>query len=159
MGEPSKALWITPDFLAICPASVRAMHDYWESKRQGRRMPSRADLDPAEIVTFLPNLILVDVVSHNPLSLVYRLVGTREVEARGMDPTNRSVADAFYCRSLDTALANYRLTIDLRAPVFDNGPQDSPHARLSDHGSIFLPLSADAEIVNKILVYTAFKEY
>jgi hypothetical protein len=158
MGEQLQARWTTPDFLAICPASVRAMHAYWESKLRGRRMPSRADLDPAEIVPFLPNILLVDVVSHDPLSLVYRVVGTREVEARGMDPTNRSVADAFYCRSLDVALANYRLAIELKAPVFDNGPQKSPYARLSDHGSIFLPLSEDDETVNKILVYTAFKE-
>jgi hypothetical protein len=158
MADASNARWTTLDFLEICPETVRQIYAYWDGKRAGRRMPSRSDLDPAEIVPFLPNLILVDVVAHAPLSLVYRLVGTREVEARGSDPTNRSVADAFYCRSQDAALTNYRLAIELRAPIFDNEIRDSPHSRLSDRGSIFLPFSADDDTVNKILVYTAFKE-
>ncbi len=158
MGEQFKALWTTLDFLTICPVSVREMHAYWDSKRRGRRMPSRDDLDPSEIIPFLPNLLLVDGVAQDPLSGVYRLVGTREVEARGMDPTSRSVADAFYCRSQETALNNYRLAIELKAPVFDNAIRDSPYSRLSDRGSIFLPFSPDDETVNKILVYTAFKE-
>lgn len=149
----------TPEFLASCHPSIREIHAYWDGKRRGRRMPSRADIDPAEMVPFLPNLTLVDVASTEPLSLVYRLVGTREVAARGNDPTGRTVAEAFYGRSLEGAMANYRAVIDGRIPVFDPDDKTSPHGRLSERGSIFLPLSDDGETVNKVLVYTAYKPF
>lgn len=151
--------WTTLEFLEFCHRSIREIHVYWDRKRGNRCMPSRADIDPAEMIPFLPNLVLVDVVSHTPLELTYRLVGTREVEARGRDPTGQPVADAFYCRSKEAALTNYRLVIDLKGPLFDSEVRDSPYSRLSDRGSIFLPLSDDGETVNKILVYTAFKEF
>lgn len=146
------------EFLTFCHPSVREIHGYWDGKRGNRRMPSRADLDPAEMIPFLPNLLLLDVVSQAPLELTYRLVGTREVEVRGSDPTGRSVTDAFYCRSREAALANYQMVIDLRQPIFDADIRNSPFSRLSDCGSIFLPLSNDDRTVNKVLVYTAFKE-
>lgn len=149
--------WTTLDFLEFCHPAVREIYAYWDGKRQGRLMPSRADIDPAEMIPFLPNLILVDVVTRDPLELVYRLVGTREVEARGRDPTNRSVADHFYCRSREDALANYRDVIERRAPLFDADSKNSPYSRLSEHGSIFLPLSSDGVTVNKIMVYTVYK--
>jgi len=156
---PPHARWITPESLEGCHPSIREFHAYWESKRHGRRMPARADIDPSEIVSFLPNIILLDVASVEPLTLVYRLVGTREVTARGNDPTGRSVTEAFYGRSLGEVLGNYRATIEGRTPVLDLDDKTSPHTRLSECGSLFLPLSDDGETVNKVLVYTAYKPF
>ena len=159
MNPDPSPRWITQEFLEVCHPSIREIHAYWDSKRRGRRMPSRADIDPAEMIPFLPNLMLVDVASVEPLSLVYRLVGTREVTARGSDPTGRTVADAFYGRSLDETLGNYRAVIEGRTPAFDPDDKTSPHGRLSERGSIFLPFSDDDETVNKVLVYTAYKTF
>ena len=58
---------------------MRAAHEYWLSKRQGRLMPARADIDPVEIPTLLPYVVLIDVVE--PLNFRYRLIGT---EARSI---------------------------------------------------------------------------
>ena len=44
------------------PADLRAMFDYWRSKRAGRKMPARSDLEPSELKALLPSMILVDVV-------------------------------------------------------------------------------------------------
>ena len=40
---------------------IHGIYKYWCSKRQGRRMPSMADMDPVEIPEYLSNVILVDV--------------------------------------------------------------------------------------------------
>jgi hypothetical protein len=37
------------EFLDRCPAPVAAFYRYWDSKRAGRAMPSRADLDLADM--------------------------------------------------------------------------------------------------------------
>ena len=58
------------------------MRQYWEEKRRGRLMPSRADIDPLELRRYLPGIILIDVVD-DARRYVYRLVGTREVAMRG----------------------------------------------------------------------------
>jgi hypothetical protein len=157
MTTPSYQRWTTLEFLEFCHPDIRRFHAYWDAKREGRRLPSRADIDPAEMIPFLPNLILVDVESREPLSLTYRLVGTREVEARGRDPTHLPVAEGFYCYSRDEALLSYRLVVESRAPMFCDDTKASPHCRLTEHGSLFLPLSDDGETVNKVMVYTVYR--
>jgi len=157
MTSPSYQRWTTLEFLDFCHPEIRQFHAYWDAKRAGRSMPSRADIDPAEMIRFLPNLILVDVESSDPLLLTYRLVGTREVEARGSDPTHRPVAEGFYCYSRDEALHSYRLVIDGRSPMFCDHTKASPHSRLTEQGSLFVPLSDDGETVNKVMVYTVYR--
>lgn len=144
-----------PDWLAHMPADVQALYRYWDGKRGARRMPARADLDPLDLVPYLPSILLVDVVPDERL-YVYRLVGTREVQVRGNDPTGRAVTEhAFDDR--DRALANYHHVVLSRAPHVDATPTLSRDRRLLDMEKIFLPLSDDDEDVDKVLVYTVQK--
>jgi hypothetical protein len=137
------------------PPGLQPLMRYWDEKRGSRRMPRRPDIDPVEMVRFLPALMIVDVVADDR-RYVYRLVGTREVEARGRDPTGRPVGEAFLGSSRENVLANYervRLTgqphIDLETVVTNNNRLDNSHV-------VFLPLSEDDETVSQILVYTDF---
>lgn len=157
MTSPSYQRWTSLAFLDFCHPDIRQFHAYWDEKRAGRRMPSRGDIDPAEMVPFLPNLILVDVESREPLSLTYRLVGTREVEARGRDPTHLPVADNHYCYSREEVLESYRLVVDGRVPMYCHHTRASPHSRLTELGSLYLPLSEDGHTVNKVMVYTVYR--
>ena len=60
-------------------------------------MPARGDLDPVDLKAVLPMLMLIDVGA-DERRYVYRLVGTREVEMRGSDPTGKAIKDAYYAR-------------------------------------------------------------
>jgi hypothetical protein len=53
---------------------------------------------------------------------VYRLVGTKEVEIRGRDPTGKSVLDGFFGPSLDDALGCYDTVVRTRRPHYDDDP-------------------------------------
>jgi hypothetical protein len=46
----------------ITDEMIQAGYDYWLCKRGVRDMPSRVDLDPAEIKRILPSVMLVDVL-------------------------------------------------------------------------------------------------
>jgi len=137
-------------------ANLQRIFAYWQKKRGSRPMPRRSDLDPTEIPPrLLPGITLVDVVP-DERRYVYRLVGTREVQARGRDPTGRPVGDAFIGSSRESVLANYdRVTltgkphIDLKTVITNKDRLDNSHV-------IFLPLSEDGETVSQILVYTDF---
>lgn len=114
-------------------------------------MPRRADIDPAEIVSFLPRIILVDVVPDDR-RFVYRLVGTSEVEMRGYDPTGKPVRD--FCGPGDQALQNYDTVVGSKEPHVDMEHVVNARRDWVDMETIFLPLSEYDEEVNMILVYS-----
>jgi hypothetical protein len=141
------------EFLARCHADIREIYAYWDRKRAGRPLPRRKDIDPAEIAPLLPGVMLIDVVD-DARRYVYRLVGTREVEARGKDPTGKAIGEQYFGTSPERVLENYDLVRSRRAPLLDDYQFRAPGDRYADEEAIFLPLSADGETVTQILVYT-----
>jgi hypothetical protein len=144
-----------PDFLAGCHERVRAIYRYWDSKRNGRLMPRRADLDPLDIPRFLPDICLVDVVP-DARRYVYRLIGTNEAAMRGREPTGLPVGEGFFGTSKESVFLNYDGVTRTRAPRLDRDPSITSDHRFIQHESIFLPLSEDGERVTMILVFTVY---
>ena len=63
---------------------ISRLEAYWLQKGAGRLLPSRADIDPAEIKDLLPQIILVRI-EHDPLRVKYAVIGTASAEAAGFD--------------------------------------------------------------------------
>lgn len=143
-------------FLDSCSARVRRFYDYWDGKRDGRAMPARADIDPAEITDLLPDVILIDV-SHDPLKLTYRLVGTNEVAARGSDPTGKDVAVAVFAAYPGETLRTYHVAIETAGVVYHEEPGGTRSPRLFALGMLVMPLSADGATVDKLLVFVDYE--
>ena len=139
--------------LSAFATDIVAFHRYWDSKRRGRRMPSRADIDPAEIVPLLPGITLIDVVA-DARGFVYRLVGTREVAMRGRDPTGKPVGEGFFGASAEASMASYRDVVMRRAPRLERREFTTPDGRYGREQVILLPLSDDDARVKMIFVYT-----
>lgn len=141
-------------FPATCHSDTVTLYRYWREKCRGRRMPARADLDPAEMpVRLLPGITLVDVVP-DARRFIYRLVGTGEVEVRGTDPTGRSVIEGFFGPSVEDALSCYSRVVETRAPLLDAEPFVATNGRYISEETIFLPLSDDGTNVNMVLVFS-----
>jgi hypothetical protein len=151
---------VDPDWLSTCADDIQTVYAYWKAKAGDRRMPARADIDPVDLVPYLPSIMLVDVHAPSPEqptsgNYVYRLVGTREVEMRGSDPTGKPVATHCYGGMRDLALQNYDAVVRTQAPVLDRNEDDVQlHDRYEDLDCVFLPLSTDGERVDMVLVYT-----
>ncbi|MDW3205879.1 MAG: PAS domain-containing protein [Alphaproteobacteria bacterium] len=54
---------------------VQEAFAYWNQKRGNRTMPRREDIDPIDIPSVIPHIILIDV-DHDPLDFRFRLIGT-----------------------------------------------------------------------------------
>lgn len=132
---------------------VRAVYAYWLEKREGRQMPRRADIDPAELKRFLPFLMLVDVTSDSR-RFVYRLVGTGEVDQRGRDPTGKSIREAFFGGSLGETLGCYDYVVRNRAPFCYRDPYLASDGEVVTDDIVYLPLSEDGLAVNMVLVFS-----
>lgn len=135
---------------------LRAVFDYWNGKRRGREMPSRADLDPADLKPFLAQLALLDV-ENEPLRFRYRLVGTEVTRIRRgttkSDPTGQYVDEVTHHQGTSAVVAHYRRVVVERKPTVDSGTYtrspDHPWLRFT---RLVLPLSADGASINMLLV-------
>jgi hypothetical protein len=141
-----------PDWQANCHPDILKMFTYWEGKLRGRSMPRRSDIDPAELVGLLPNIMLVDVVDDDR-RFVYRLVGTGEVQLRGNDPTGKSVRDGYFAATPDAAEERYLKVCNSRAPYYE---VDNFQVldRYVCEANLFLPLSEDGATVNMVMVFS-----
>ena len=146
----------TLDFLSICSLQVREMYEHWAVLRGERILPHREDLDPARITRYLPGIMLVDVQWGPPLDFVYRLVGTREVAARGNDPTGKRVAENWYGSDAQDVVANYERVVASRSFLYDFDVFVRTGGRRVQDESLFLPLATDGEEVGQILVYSFY---
>ena len=140
------------DWQATCHPDILKILAYWEGKRGDRAMPRRGDIDPAELIELLPNIMLVDVVD-DERQFVYRLVGTGEVQVRGKDPTGKSVKEGYFAASPEAAVANYQKVCDTKAPYYEED-EFQVVDRYIGEANLFLPLSDDGRTVNKILVFS-----
>ena len=143
-----------PEALAVGDidhADLRRLHRYWLSKRGGRAFPARADIDPTEIPTLLPHVLLVDVLDGGQ-RFRFRLVGT--AVARGRDPTGRFLHEAapkgLYGHHI---IALYNQAIQLGLPYYTEFSYES--ASRGGPASIrrlFLPLAEDGSEINMLLI-------
>lgn len=140
------------DWKATCHPDVLKMLTYWEGKRNGRSMPARGDIDPAEMVGLLPNIMIVDVVD-DERRYVYRLVGTGEVQLRGNDPTGKSVRDGYFAATPEAAEERYDRVYKTKEPYYEEDNFQIVHRYVCE-ANLFLPLSDDDRQVNKILVFS-----
>jgi len=76
------------DIALTTSSKVKLLHAWWIAARGARKLPDRADLDPADIKSLMPNL-LISEAERDPFRIRYRLVGTRVVGLTGFDFTGR----------------------------------------------------------------------
>lgn len=140
-------------FLGQCDTRIADLVGLWRSRFNGGSLPARRDIEPHEIVQLLPDIMLVDVTRPGP-EFRYRLVGTREVEFRGYDPTGRSVRDAFAGFDGNFCDGNYRSVVERRDPVFIVEYAPTKLGAVVRRETVFLPFAADGETVDIVMVYS-----
>jgi hypothetical protein len=128
---------------------LRALYDYWDERRRGRRWPARADINPLDLKYALGNLTLIDV-HHDPLRFVFRLSGTLFSQRMGMDFTGKSVDEIPDPAYRAEVFAVFRKAVETGAPsvtlserVIDGQARKFEILRL--------PLSADGKTINMLM--------
>jgi hypothetical protein len=141
------------ELLHSATGGVAQVFRYWDRAREGRVMPSPADIDFLELRPWLPGILMVEVADGESRELIYRVVGERAIRLRGYDPTGMTVAKAAFGRSVPHILTNYTVVIDLRIPLYGWREDDGTDAKRGGSGTLLLPLSSDGQRVDWVLVY------
>lgn len=127
------------------------LYRYWDAKRAGRRMPARADIDPAEIRHLLPHLSIVEAMA--PGAFRYRLVGTRVVADLGRDVTGQMVGALVRPATFAASLkVHYERVCNERAPLFVASAFRGPGGAVHAISRLLLPLGPDDERANMVLL-------
>ena len=154
--EESRAASLTYFDQEACSPRVVELFGYWDARRGSRAMPRRQDIDPAEFVSHLPHVMLVDIEGLEASGVGifrYRVVGTGEVDLRGHDPTGKLVRDAFFGPNVEDVIDCYEHVRRSRSYLIDPGKCISREGTFSNNVTLFLPLSEDGETVSQILVF------
>jgi hypothetical protein len=129
---------------------VRKLHDYWQSKRAGRALPDRADIDPAELKPLLPYLIVAEVVEP-PFRIRYRLIGTKIAAVSGLDFTGRFL-DELLAADLENRWQEYYLEArNTRAPVLGEVVVPTLHGDLFRYEFGIFPLTKGSDAVAQFI--------
>lgn len=152
----SQPPWLIIDFtLAFKSQHLADMVAYWESKRRGRPMPSRGDIDPLELRDHLGYIVLINIIGE-PARFQYRLVGTSIVQEIDRDSTGRFV-DEIYSSDRSEALTGFfRYLVKEKCPAHNYGNARWADKDHKEYEAVTLPLSDDGERVDMFLCRMAF---
>lgn len=132
---------------------LRWLLDFWNELRGTREMPARADFSPADMVSCLPNISLVDV-EYNPQRFRTRLVGTGIVEESGIDLTGK-----YYDQmpNPEGIISRGAWVVKNRKPCYATGlPLVWASRDFNSYSVLVMPLSGDGNQVDMLLLYVDF---
>ena len=152
MPQPS------PAFLAKCSPLHARLHALWDAKRAGRTMPARADFEFEELKPWLGWLVLYDVLPGalpDGPDFAYRLFGSLVAHGMGAELTAGRVSQAAMTVDRSFALETLRAVWRTRAPSYRDDLAICTDGLSFTPERLFLPLAADGETVDMILMYAA----
>jgi len=147
------------EFLNAQP-DLRQVYDYWLVRRGVATMPSRADIDPADLRKVLRNLYLIDV-ERAPLRFRYRLAGTTLEETLGRRLTGRYLDDGVLGELTPIALSDMTRIATEAAIILRKGALLVSEQPFVSYERLALPLAERGGEVNMILgavFYSWFSE-
>lgn len=136
--------------LAFREPQLKALHEIWQGRCRGRRVPARADFDPIDLKTHLGNLFLIDV-ERTPLRFRVRLIGTRITTVVQRDVTGMYLDQIYAGKLFESLFEALSWVADARAPLRVHSRAGHPRNPFYLYEGLLLPLSADGETVNMVL--------
>ena len=121
------------------------LYDYWLGRRGARTMPARPDLNPGDIPSLLPYLMIVEKAGDQ---FRYRLVGSAIVREVGHDATG-SFAGSYFADPKDAAEARaiWERVFTAAHPIFATGEFCFKSGVNHSMSMLELPLSDDGMTV------------
>lgn len=124
----------------------------WDSWRAGRRLPSRSDFQPEDLVYLLGHLFLLDTVSaETGLRFRYRLFGSAVTYYRGFDLTGRFLDEHPDPHFALRAHAAYLQAVQARQPLWASVSGITATGMSANFEGLILPLARDGETPDMLL--------
>jgi hypothetical protein len=138
-------------------APIRGFDAYWHGKVKNGRLPAREDIDPAEIVPLLPDIVLLNV-EWEPFRCRMRLRGTRAEQFRPIQATTKYLDEGttFDPGRREDYLAEMKFVATGRRPAFAQDWMTTRFGAVRDIFAGIWPLAADGTNVDMLVVIEDF---
>lgn len=144
--------------MEIRSGKLTELYDYWNGKRPAAyRLPSRGQLDPLDIPTILPSLMLIEMGA-KPEDMRFRLIGTRIVEMVGRDLTGRRLSEGFWGEMTGQYIARYWAIFQAGRPVVSMRDLLGSGGKRHVYEQLLLPLAPDARYRAMLLAGLDFQD-
>jgi hypothetical protein len=135
---------------------LREIYAYWRSKRDGRAMPARRQIDPGEMPRLLPHLLISEAIEAGR-RFRYRLSGTAVAQALRQDVTGRCIEEVSVGAYRDYLTELHeRVWRDGTALFAANRLPCGARTQYRFTRRLLLPLADDGATVNQILSLVVF---
>jgi hypothetical protein len=151
--EASSIEIVSPEALDSGPVSAGVR--YWNALRGARPLPARDELEPAKMVKFLRNIVLVRVIDGGA-DYEYRVVGDAHVQAHGHNFRHKRLKEIEATRVDFSTRATYEHVRMTALPFAVSGwiGRYVPQSRFCYHESAFLPLGTGSVVDHLLIVST-----
>ncbi|WP_374303259.1 PAS domain-containing protein [Ferrovibrio sp.] len=133
---------------------------YWDAKRAGKRMPSRADIDPIEMPALLPHVVLLEVLRDVepdwPLDFRYRLMGSAVEAHLTMRYGGLRMSQIPHQKPPSRMWENFSMVVQSGKPLITQVPYIGPHKDFLAAQDLITPLSHDGKNVDMLLNFVDF---
>lgn len=133
---------------------------YWDAKRAGKRMPTRADIDPIEMPALLPHVVLLEVLRDVelglPLDFRYRLMGGAVEAHLTMRYTGLRMSQIPHQRAPSRMWENFTIVAQSGTPLITQVPYIGQHKDFLAAQDLITPLSRDGGHVDMLLNFVDF---
>jgi hypothetical protein len=117
------------------------LYRYWESRRSNHRMPTRRDINPADILPLLPHIALIEA---DRRAYRWRLMGSHIADDLGCDLTGQPFGQNVRPeRFVSAMIATFDRVLDQSQPVFEESIYTTASERTHNVSRLLLPLAAD----------------
>lgn len=138
---------------------VQRFHEHWLALCRDGRLPSRADVEPANFKSLLPYVILVDI-EPSPFRVRYRLCGSRVIEVCG-NLSGKYLDELGAGSAWDPGpyIDAYRSAVKQRRPVFIRDSMTGEFGVRYGFQAGRWPLASDGETVDMCIGIEDYQNY
>jgi hypothetical protein len=138
-------------------APIKGFDAYWRGKAKDGRLPSRDDVDPAEIVPLLPDLVLLNV-EWEPFRCRVRLRGTRAEQFRPVEKTTKYLDEGtiFDPGRREDYIAEMKFVATSKRPAFARDWMTTRFGAVREIYAGIWPLASDGTLVDMLVVIEDF---
>jgi hypothetical protein len=139
-------------------APIKGFDAYWRGKIKNGRLPAREDIDPAEIVPLLPDIVLLNV-EWEPFRCSMRLRGTRAEQFRPIDSTKTKYLDegtTFDPGRREDYVAEMKFVATSHRPAFARDWMTTRFGAVREIFAGIWPLASDGFHVDMLVVIEDF---
>ncbi len=134
--------------LSSLPSRLRDFHALWERKRGSRAFPARQDFPFEELVPWLGELHLIEVL---PDDFRFKVFAGKSAARMGQEATGRLLSEFEPRWMAEDAARDYRQSVEGRMPIYADRSRREMDGRMYSWRRLILPLG-QGEAVDHLFV-------